>query len=135
MFLRIASTYFSFPCTEPGRHLIEMLLAAQAFALVVTGSFELQGGVQMRNETINKCPGNCSGRGLCTGSMCTCSPGYAGSDCSLALPLLPWNQATSTAVPANNWQFLELEIPSGTGWQLRLQGTQGDMDYFVAFGR
>lgn len=29
------------------------------------------------------CPNRCSGHGDCTGSVCTCEPGYSGSDCSL----------------------------------------------------
>nr|XP_022293366.1 von Willebrand factor D and EGF domain-containing protein-like [Crassostrea virginica] len=31
---------------------------------------------------VNLCPNNCSNNGLCSEGICTCSPGYGGSDCS-----------------------------------------------------
>ena len=33
------------------------------------------------------CPGDCGGRGVCEGGVCTCAPGYGGDDCTPPPPL------------------------------------------------
>ena len=43
------------------------------------------------------CPGNCSGHGICASDplqgdpLCSCEPGFSGSDCSIALATCPGN--------------------------------------------
>jgi len=64
--------------------------AGQAFALVVTGSFD-EGGIARDGQcnSVQVCPNGCSGNGVCaTSGVCECDVKFQGPDCSLSVPLL-----------------------------------------------
>jgi len=64
--------------------------AGQAFALVVTGSFD-EGSIARDGQCNSSqvCPNGCTGNGVCaTSGVCECDAKFQGPDCSLSVPLL-----------------------------------------------
>lgn len=124
----------------------------QAYALVVTGGVihspdgcSSRVGSSVQLSVLALCPRNCSNRGTCQTSVCMCSKGYIGVDCSLGLifSIAVFNSAEGKhlqdgddfegIVTTAGWDYFRFEVPEKNTKNLLVTvGTyRGDPDLYI----
>jgi len=59
------------------------------------------------------CPRDCSGHGVCRAvGKCRCDTGWADNDCSVPAHVLESGEALQKSIPAGEWKYHYLDIPS-----------------------
>ncbi|XXQ38045.1 C5a peptidase [Plasmodiophora brassicae] len=93
-----------------GTHVV---VGPQPYALVVTGTFDLEPLSSCRS-TRTVCPDNCSqGQGFCTADgLCQCHAGFAGFDCSYASTSVKGRPGAiqTSRVDVGQWQFYHFDV-------------------------
>jgi len=86
---------------------------------------------------ISSCPNGCSGHGTCANSICTCSAGWAGNDCSQASTVLQNGVDTPGQVAQNSWNYFSFFAPVSArlDWVLRETGqaSSEDCDLYIKY--
>ena len=109
-----------------------MPLGPQSFSLVTTS-----GGA--RTLPCGKgpvCPGNCSGRGACSGGRCVCDAERTGLDCSLSRAVVGCGQQHELRLSPGGLSGYLLGLAGRAGlWNLSLNVSQGEVEFAVACNR
>eukprot|EP01114_Cavostelium_apophysatum_P016517 TRINITY_DN4714_c0_g2_i1.p1 TRINITY_DN4714_c0_g2~~TRINITY_DN4714_c0_g2_i1.p1 ORF type:complete len:607 (+),score=104.29 TRINITY_DN4714_c0_g2_i1:149-1969(+) len=74
--------------------------------------------------------------GVClAGGVCSCNPGFAGTDCSMAYQTLTFNTPQSGSVDLTKWVYYQLNVTSLTTLYVNvMEGASGDVDLYILKG-
>eukprot|EP01124_Arcella_intermedia_P031747 TRINITY_DN7252_c0_g3_i1.p1 TRINITY_DN7252_c0_g3~~TRINITY_DN7252_c0_g3_i1.p1 ORF type:complete len:543 (-),score=89.64 TRINITY_DN7252_c0_g3_i1:43-1671(-) len=79
------------------------------------------------------CIDDCNSHGTCRNSVCTCSAGYAGESCNVAVSAVTLNRDNPAAVSAGNWLYYSVEVYSANNLMVHVTQTSGDADLYIKY--
>lgn len=86
--------------------------------------------------TLAQCPNDCSGNGVCHGTVCTCNTYYEGDDCSIYDEVLVASIPARNTVNATMWKYYNVNVPTAASlqWWLNRTSNTGDCDLYIRKG-
>jgi hypothetical protein len=87
-------------------------------------------------QTQSACPNQCSQHGTCSGTTCTCQPGYTGNYCNSMTDTLQPDQLANGYVEYNTWNYFTYHSNSDANLVIHVNqsSTKDDCDLYVRAG-